>query len=196
MLTTVILAGALGKRFGKKWELEVSSPLEALRLIEVNAPGMRKWIEENIKKFPNYQISCITNDSERDISEKELGMLGEFKEIRFVPVIEGSGGAARIVIGAAMIVGGMMAELYGFYGAGSFLIQAGTALALGGVVELLSPGIGKTNKEDQYSRKDKTSYYFNGPVNTEQQGVPVPLIYGRVLVGSHPISVSVTVEGV
>ena len=43
--------------------------------------------------------------------------------------------------------------------------------------------------------KARTSKYYDGPVNTEIQGVPVQLIYGKkVLVGSHPISVNYTVN--
>ena len=64
----------------------------------------------------------------------------------------------------------------------------GAALILGGVVELLSP---RPKKDD---KADTNSFYFDGPTNTEQQGSPVPLIYGRMLVGSHPISASISVD--
>ena len=62
---------------------------------------------------------------------------------------------------------------------------------MGGITELLSP---RPKKTDQSARQDGTSYFFDGPVNTTQQGVPVPLIYGRVLVGSQAISAKVTVD--
>lgn len=53
----------------------------------------------------------------------------------------------------------------------------------------------KTSNNQQTSeRKDKTSYYFDGPANTTMQGVPVQLIYGRALVGSHGISAALTID--
>ena len=32
------------------------------------------------------------------------------------------------------------------------------------------------------------SYYFDGPVNNVKQGVPVPLLYGRLIVGGSPMN--------
>ncbi|MNL81044.1 Bacteriophage lambda tail assembly protein I [compost metagenome] len=38
------------------------------------------------------------------------------------------------------------------------------------------------------------SYNFNGPVNTTAQGNPVPLLYGRMIVGSSVISAGIYAE--
>ena len=83
--------------------------------------------------------------------------------------------------------------------AGSFGAMAATAamsmgagLVMGGVAGLLTPQ--PTNANPAAANAQNTSYYFNGPVNTTMQGVPVQLIYGRCLVGSHAISASMTVN--
>jgi predicted phage tail protein len=38
------------------------------------------------------------------------------------------------------------------------------------------------------------SFTFSGIVNTEKQGLPVPIIYGRCFVGSAVISVGIDVD--
>ena len=54
-------------------------------------------------------------------------------------------------------------------------------MALQGISMLLSPQP-KPGKSLETDRKD--SFVFSGPVNSQGQGQPVPLIYGRVRVGS------------
>jgi len=67
----------------------------------------------------------------------------------------------------------------------------GASMLISGIAAMLAP---KPQKQEQTERKDKTSYFFDGPTNTTVQGVPVQLIYGRCLVGSHAISAKVSVD--
>ena len=60
-------------------------------------------------------------------------------------------------------------------------------MVLGGVVQLLSPQQ-SYDSASSVSPENKPSYNFNGPVNTTAQGHPVPLCYGRMIVGSAVIS--------
>jgi predicted phage tail protein len=71
------------------------------------------------------------------------------------------------------------------------MFQAGVSLALSGVIEILSP---RPKLPDGSNEDSAKSFYFDGAVNTEMQGRPIPLIYGRVLTGSHPISASISVD--
>lgn len=212
MITTVILDGAMGKKFGKKWELYVDSPAAALRLIEANKPGMTAWIRDNLTKYEGYEVTCeYSNGVVEVVGEEELTMNGELKLIRFTPVLTGTGNVAKIIAGVIIIAivtwltwgtgtaatAGLFGTAFmGGVGAGSMAVGAmmmGASLIIGGVVGMMTaqPTFGG---DDTSSRVDKTSYYFNGPSNTSMQGVPVPLIYGRCLVGSHPISVVLTVD--
>ena len=213
-LTTVILDGPIGKQFGKEWKLMVNSPAQALRLIEANKPGIFQFIRNNLKKYPEYRI--LVDKDERDTGT--FGLTCRAKTIRFVPLLEGAGGVGRIVAGVAMIVasiytaGAATAALAAaeaaagtaaaaaaastatlLSAAASGLMAMGVSLALGGIVQLLTKTPANTDIEE---RKDRTSHYFDGPVNTEMQGVGIPLIYGRVLVGSHAISAKLVVEQV
>lgn len=189
MLTKVILEGPLGKQFGREWELATKSPREALGLIEANKPGIFTWMRQNAQKYSKYVIVCKSGERIEEFSEEQYQhQEGQFDEIRFVPVVEGAGNVARIVVGVILIVIG-----YCFPVLAPYLYPMGAALILGGVAGMLAPKP-KVNDSTSTAADTKSSYYFDGPANTTSQGVPVQLIYGRCLVGSHSISAAITVD--
>ena len=105
------------------------------------------------------------------------------KVIRFTPILQGSGKYAQIIVAAVLIVAGSILNSYGF-GIGQPMVQAGISMGLSGVINLfVSPSKNSGTSDDSV-----TSYYFDGPVNTTQQGVPVPLVFGRCKVGSMVIN--------
>ena len=57
------------------------------------------------------------------------------------------------------------------------------------VARLLAP---QTSKSKDAEKAE--SSYFNGPMQTVAQGGPVPVGYGRLIVGSAVISSAITVE--
>ena len=71
----------------------------------------------------------------------------------------------------------------------SFVTQVGMSLALGGVAQILAPT--PNTPEPKESAENTPSYLFNGAVNTTAQGHPVPIGYGRLIVGSAVISASI-----
>jgi predicted phage tail protein len=73
-------------------------------------------------------------------------------------------------------------------------MNAGIAMAIGGVVQMLTPLPKSPNQEDRPD--NKPSYIFNGAVNTTAQGYPVPVGYGRMIVGSAVISAGITTDEV
>lgn len=190
MLTTVTLDGAMGKQFGKRWELEINSPAEALRLIEANRPGLRAWVRQKLAKYSSYQVSCEYEDGKKELlDDGSYPLSRKLKSIRFTPVIEGRGNAAKIVVGALLIVASLVATAYGFPMVGKMLFSMGASLVMTGVIGALSP---QPKKDTPGSTA--TSNYFDGPANTTAQGVPVQLIYGRVLAGSHAISAKMDID--
>ena len=70
--------------------------------------------------------------------------------------------------------------------AGMALSYLGTGLLLGGAAMMLAPDV-----PDGNSSEKAENYLFGGPVNTVKQGEPIPLVYGRAIVGSKTISASV-----
>ena len=62
----------------------------------------------------------------------------------------------------------------------------------GGIIQMLVP-VPKTGDPSERP-ENKPSTYFDGAVNTMAQGHPVPLGYGKLMVGSAVISAGLTVE--
>lgn len=196
MMTKVILDGVMGKEFGREWNLAVNSPAEAIRLIDANKPGLIFWIRDNLAKYECYEVSCkYDDDTEELLNDDTYLMNRKVKEIRFTPLVTGAGGKgggiAQIVVGLVIIVAAVVT--YGAALAAVPAVLAGGAMVVSGVMTLVT-SMPKINDVMSAERKDGTSYYFDGPVNTSMQGVPIPLVYGRCLSGSHPISVDLNVD--
>jgi predicted phage tail protein len=187
MLTKVTLDGPMGKLFGREWAFEINSPQEALKMVNVNRPGLFAWIKNNLPKYDKYRVTVeYASGVTEELETSNYGIeRRQLKSVRFTPLVEGAGNIVRIVIGIVLIAAS-------FIGGGNpFLLKMGWSMVISGVIGLLTP---IPKKEQQSTNEDKTSYYFNGPVNTEQQGVPVQVIYGTVLVGSHIISAKISVD--
>ncbi|MGV1347102.1 tail assembly protein, partial [Klebsiella pneumoniae] len=112
-----------------------------------------------------------------------------------VPVIIGSkkAGILQTILGAVIVAASVV---YGFFtedwANAAYGIQAGGAMMLGGVVQMLSPQpAGLARKE---SADNKASYAFGGVTNTASQGYPVPLLYGKRRIGGAIISAGIYVE--
>ena len=63
-----------------------------------------------------------------------------------------------------------------------------TAIVVSIVTGLIMQALFKPPKPKE--EKETKSYLFSGPVNTAAQGVPIPIGYGRLRVGSTVISAS------
>ena len=123
-------------------------------------------------------------------------------DIRIAPVLQGSGrgGLFQTILGAAMMVFAMWAAggFTSLAGLSSTLASEGwvgvtammgMSMMIGGVMQLLSPQIKELSAKD--SAGNGASYHFNGVVNTTAQGNPVPLGYGRIIVGSAVVSAGI-----
>ncbi|MNX84398.1 Bacteriophage lambda tail assembly protein I [compost metagenome] len=104
-----------------------------------------------------------------------------------------------MVLGAALIVGGFFVSTLSFGGAaplGGIMAKVGIAMIIGGVVQMLTPVPKTGSQQDQAGTENKPSYLFNGAFNSTQQGLPVPIVYGQVLVGSSVVSVGTWAEAI
>lgn len=185
-LTKVILDGPMGRRFGKEWMLAVSTPSEALQMIEANSPGFVAWMRSKRHHHANYRVTVTDRSGKKmTLDNSTFGLKRSPPAvIRFTPLTQGSSGVVRMVVGAALMI-------YGAVTANPAAFWAGASMFVGGLIEVLSP----TPKLDAgRASDDGTSYYFNGAVQTTAQGVPVPLIIGRCMVGSQPVTADITIE--
>ncbi|WP_199745972.1 hypothetical protein [Corallococcus sp. AB030] len=188
MLTTIVLGGPLGRRFGRVWKLDLSvpSPAEAVRALSAVCDGFRRYLAENSE--PGYHVFA----GKRDVREGDLGMPTGARVLTVMPALAGAkSGWFQVVAGAVLIAAGAVLTVYG-YGAGVPLITAGISLVVGGVSQLLFAPPTATGPDE--ADANKPSYVFNGPVNTLAQGHPVPICYGEMEVGSCVVSAGIVTE--
>lgn len=119
----------------------------------------------------NWHVLVGAKKAKKDLGEEDLTKHIPDRLIHLIPAVEGSSGGVRVIVGAVMVVVGV---IY----AQPWLVNMGAALALGGAIEVLfkpKTATPATDKADQAG-----SAIYNGPVNITEQGVPVPVICGRV----------------
>lgn len=188
-MRTVVLHGALGKRFGDHFTLDIASPAEALRALVVMVKGFREHLRDG-----HYRV--IRGDRRKghalDIEECKAG-LGSAQEFHIVPIVAGAaGGLGKILAGVALIALAVFLPVAAFgIGIGTMTIGSiattiGISLILGGVATMLTRAPALQGGSAAVDRKD--SFLFGGQINVARQGGPVPSVYGRFEVGSVVIS--------
>ncbi|MGF7419784.1 tail assembly protein [Providencia rettgeri] len=192
-LKTIRLYGQLGTLFGREHKLAINSPREAIKALSVLYEGFEQFLANAHLKGLEFAVF----KGKRNISEDELN-LDTSEEIRIAPVIKGSkrGGFFQTVLGIAMIGLAVWNPAFLAMSAttNSALMLGGAAMAIGGVVQMLSPQPrGLSIRQDA---DNKPSYAFGGAVNTTAQGNPVPLLYGlgRREIGGAIISAGIYTE--
>lgn len=191
-MRTIFLYGALADEFAPSINLEVETVAEAIRAITMNYPAFTDAIKDGEFEVIRGDLEDGLRLGEEDLIPFKLGKA----DLHIVPVIGGSkrgpGGLIKTVLGIALIgavvtFGGGFGALIGGGIAGQ-LGMVGLALTVTGVAMMLAPA----NKPND--GKQDNSFTSSGPGNTYTQGGPLPLIYGKVLVGSVLISGGMTVE--
>ncbi|WLR91008.1 hypothetical protein [Shinella zoogloeoides] len=193
----VFLYGAIAKKYGESFDLDVATAAEAVRALTANFPEIVKDFEAGSW----HVVRGADIDEGMSLGEDDLATFRLGKgDLHIVPVVAGSkrSGLLKIVLGVALVgigffMGGFAAPIFGGTGVlggvtyGHMMIF-GAAMALGGAAQLLAP-------ENKDSDTDKeSSFTMSGPGNTYDQGYPVPLVYGEVITGSVLISAGVDVE--
>jgi predicted phage tail protein len=196
-MRTVRLYGHLAARFGRVHRLDVRTPAEAVRALCATRDGFRAHLIAHSR--PGYRVlvgrQALTLDA--------LALPAD-DDIRIVPVTAGAGrGAGQILLGAALVAVGVATGGFGLAAgaawsagaatfAGYIAGNLGMALILGGVVQMLAPQPKTPGTPER--PENRPSYAFDGPVNTTAQGNPVPVCYGRLIVGSQVVSAGMASE--
>ena len=191
MLTKVILEGEFAKVAKRKeWMLDCNSPAEAIQLISVNTGGkINQWIRQNLNNYKICEVECESTDGKKEKLVTETFTANrQCKTIRFLPIFTGAGGNGASIIQAVVGVVMIVVGCFTWYAGGWALVVSGVGMILGAIcTALMSP----SNDDDEDD--SGSSYYFNGAVNTTNQGVPVPLVFGRCRVGSAVISSAIDI---
>ena len=177
---TIKLGGVLGKKFGKKYTLDVHSFRDAMAALCMMKPGFEKYLRTAEERGLVFAVFV----DERNLGEQELDLVGRGEgDIRIQPIIQGSkqAGMFQTLLGVVLIVAGLLSGGT-TTGAGMALLAAGAAVGLGGVVQMLSPTT-KATADGQNDDGNNPSYGFGGAVTTIAQGNPYPLLYGEREIG-------------
>lgn len=195
-LRTIRLYGEMGSKFGRvhRVALDTNSPKEAIQYLQSQFPKISAYLVGAKDRGIGFAVFA----GKRNLVEDELEHPAGHDDIRIAPIVMGSknGGVFQIILGAVLVVaGGMIAGWTFGAGAplGTAIASMGISMIAGGVVQLLTPTPKGLASKDKSA--NTPSYAFNGPVNTEAQGHPVPLLYGGPLkVGSAVISAGIDVR--
>ena len=190
--------GALRKKLGQStFELDVANPSHAIKALCVNFPELSNWFLNNDEQGNGFKVTVGKQKIYKTNLKPMLEPWSEKDVMHIVPVVKGAGrGFGQILAGALLISLAVFAAPIaggGFLGSsGGGLLGAaaskalgyiGTSLVLGGISQLLSPAPPSVNEASKLQ-----SFSFSGIVNVSDQGLPVPICYGRVVTGSVVIS--------
>jgi len=200
-MTHVKLMGELGEKFGTDWHMATSSFRDIFKLIDCQTEGFKQYIVESAEKGIDFDI--LNGD---DFLEDGYSFLLESPKdlVIITPKAAGAGSfsdALKIIVGAVLIwygagwianqpwaqatvevlmpQGGYITLPTGELTTAATVAQwgistLGVGLAMSGVVGYMTP-------ESPSEAGD--SYLFDGPQNNTKQGIPVPLLYGELIVG-------------
>lgn len=152
----------------------VAEALSALALIPAFSPRKGKQYSVAIDGF-------ITEASVRDKTDVE--------EIHVRPVVfagGGNGGLFQMIIGALLIVVSFIPGIAGTP-IGTALFNAGVAMILGGVIQMLMP----QPKLEGVGEDEMRSQYLGARGNTVAIGTSIPMIFGRHKAYGHYLSFDV-----
>ena len=220
-MKVVKVYGALRKRLGQcRFEFDVLTPAQAIKALCVNFPGLEKWLIDSEKDGVGYRVAVSREKATEENVAPLLMPFSDREVFSITPVIAGAGrGTGAILAGVALIAVAIAAPGAGLAAGGftttgvaasgavgvvapgfalsSALAAAagnlGIALVLGGIAQALSPQP-DTGLERGREAAKLESFVFNNVVNTAKQGLPVPIAYGRVFVGSAVLSSGLDVD--
>lgn len=195
------LHGRLKQKFGGSFKLQVDSVLEAIRCLSAN---FQNFSPEVVKG--SYFVYIGPGKKGEAWDEERLSLrLPPRREIHIYPAPKGgkAAGLGKIIAGVALIgitvlSGGMSAPLLGgALGAGftgGTVALVGASLVLSGVATMLTKPPKAPNMSSLERPEDRPSFLLSSPVNTTMEGSVIPIVGGRMRVGSLVISSGVTNE--
>lgn len=197
----VKLVGEISK-FGSDWETNCRDIRDIFKLIDCQTPGFRQHLVSAADAGISYEIQRGKDFLE---SPEELLLSISSEDIIITEVPSGSKTGAGKILAAAAIITIMvlqpqlfftttfqgvtgaaptLAAANGLSIAGKVAAMVAVNLANTGMAQLMAPG------PESDGGPENQGYFFDGPVNNVEQGLPVPVCYGELRVGGAPISVA------
>jgi predicted phage tail protein len=164
-MTEIHLHGILGQKYGKLHKFSIKEPKDVIRALEANNEDFTKDLKDLLKKNIVYTIVADNQWVQGNIFLNKKNI----KKIDFVPTILGSGPTGFAI--ASLIVA-IASAVYSYVQAGKQ--QYPQIPGAEGVSSVNSRSLAFSNRE-----------------NITEQGNPVPLVYGRMKIGSAVIQSSI-----
>jgi predicted phage tail protein len=188
-MTQVTLHGILAKEFRKTFSLAIKRPKEVFDAISCAHSNFRNRIVELANQGIYFSLLV---DGKKMNTIEELSIVSDNQKIDIVPLICGAGRTGMIIgiialgvltAGAGLAIGaGAAAGSFAAF-AGSTLVSVGVGIAMMGLQMALAPKP-KMERPSADVNSAKQSFIFSSKANTAEQGIPVPVGYGRLRVGS------------
>ena len=156
-MTTIRLHGLLAQKYGEVFEMDISKPRDVVRAIDASRDGFRKTLMDLQKQGFSYEILV----NKKRLNKESFLNSKKPQEIDLVPFIVGAG--IHLVVAVAVSVV-------------SAVIQF--ALMDPGTIDGGSQTVGSANESMMFS---------SSAINLTAQGSPLPIGYGRLMVGSSVI---------
>jgi len=185
-MVTIRLLGEAGRRFGRKFTLDVKSAAEAVRALCVQIPGMRQYLLDSGSNGILWRVV-----TENPLGMDEEGLMAPCsKRVVLAPQPAGRGAVGKILLGVALVIASV-AITFGTMGGGTPLALAGLSMIFGGIAALLTP----TPRALSTSSSDaqRNSFTFDKSNVNTAQGSVVPVLYGERIIGSLPV-ISFSIE--
>ena len=183
----LIFQGSAGEALGEEWTVNAPTVADAFKIVHANSPKKyRDYFEQDLEaEFSVKLAGEALDDAELLLSN----LKGE--DIVVTPVPKGSklNAVEKIILAIVIIVVAIyLPDIMG-WGETLTTLQSGiqtTVMSLG--INMAISGITELMMDDPSNDKEEEGAMFGGPAQTIKHGQPVPLCYGKMMVGGTPIT--------
>jgi predicted phage tail protein len=175
-MTEVFLEGRLGQVLGRRFSFKTKTLKETLNAIEANTNRLRSYFLNSKKRA----FAIFVDDKEISVDQNLICNVKD-KEVRIIPILFGAVAATAAWAAAAIFTSATAIKV------ATFVIGAILAAALLFGISLL---ISKLMEPDDPEIVTTSSFIFGQAENVAKQGLPVPVGYGKFIVGSRTVSVN------
>jgi predicted phage tail protein len=163
-MTKINLHGILKYEFGEVIPLNITRPKEVIDAIDSIKKDFRTRVYQLARENVHFNIIA---DGESVKNFNQLEMKKNFKQIDIIPIIAGAIDPVTIAIQIAILIASMAIQM------------------------AMRPKPPKPQQLQSEVSASRQSFLISSNTNLAQQGIPVPVGYGRLRVGSYVIQSTV-----
>jgi predicted phage tail protein len=182
-MTLVRIHGILGQEFPPQMKLKLDKPKQVVTAIDANRKNFINRIHQLALEGCHYTILV---DSQKIGSLSELDLTKKAERIDLVPVIAGAGPAIP-AIGTFLVGLFTLGTVQAGVGLATFVGSVALVAVSVGLQLLLAPKPDSGPPISASTRALQESFIFSNKANLADQGSPVPVGYGRLILGSQVV---------